>query len=352
MGPIAFNSGEVLVFSSPDDPPQPDNMVVGEALGQSSCQYTWVSSPAALLRRLRSGGPIEGVVITPGQSLEPAIALCRDIKLDVRSAFVPIVFVLINKLADRVVDVFEAGADDCIRLPASPREVVVRLSKAVRARRASNGLEDASDVIKSLASAIEGRDRYTCGHVERVAEYSVQIGRRLRVDPDSIGTLRRGGIVHDIGKVAVPDQILNKPGRLTDEEMGIVRRHPLVGYGILRSLHTFRDVVPIVRWHHERPNGTGYPDGLQGDQLPLLPRIVAVADCFDALATDRPYRPALPPDECRQTLLSSARRGDLDPRPVDVLLRILDEGSWLPEVAGPAGQVVALAESATTGAST
>ena len=132
-------------------------------------------------------------------------------------------------------------------------------------------------------------------------------------------------MVHDIGKVAVPDHILNKPGKLTDEEMQIVRRHPVVGHDILRSLRTFRDVVPIVRWHHERPNGRGYPDGLKGDELPLLPRIVAVSDWFDAMSTDRPYRPALPVVDCKDIMARSAECGDLDAPLVGIFVGILEE---------------------------
>jgi len=138
--------------------------------------------------------------------------------------------------------------------------------------------------------------------------------------------LKTGGVVHDIGKVMVPDQILNKPGKLSDEEMKIMQRHPVIGYEILQPLRSFREVLPIVRWHHERPNGTGYPDGLKGDDLPLLPRIAAVADVFDALSTDRPYRAAFSMEKCTAMLKEEARRENLDPALVEVMLQILDAG--------------------------
>ncbi|HEX2973920.1 MAG TPA: HD domain-containing phosphohydrolase, partial [Tepidisphaeraceae bacterium] len=137
------------------------------------------------------------------------------------------------------------------------------------------------------------------------------------------------GVVHDIGKVGIPDHILNKPGKLTDEEFAIMQRHPAIGYDILKPMRTFHAVLPIVRWHHEKPNGKGYPDGLKGDELPLLARITAVADCFDALSTDRPYRPALPLAKCRAILQESGEKGDLDMELVRVLFAILDEGMQL-----------------------
>jgi putative two-component system response regulator len=227
-------------------------------------------------------------------------------------------------------EVFGAGADDCIQLPVSPNEILLRLSNALRVKRATDSLEEAASVITSLANAVEGRDAYTRGHVERVSAYSVELGRRVGCSPDDLSTLRMGGIVHDIGKVAVPDHILNKPGKLSDEEMAIIKRHPLVGFDILRPLRTFQAIRPIVRWHHERPNGTGYPDGLRGDDLPLLPRIVAVADFFDAISTDRSYRPAVSPEKCRETASSAADKEELDPLLVAALLEMLSESGAVP----------------------
>jgi putative two-component system response regulator len=241
--------------------------------------------------------------------------------------------VLPAEAAARRAVVFEAGADDCIQLPASAREIAVRLLNAARVKRTTDSLEDATTTITALANAIEGKDAYTRGHVERVATYAVEIGKRAGVDPDGLTILNTGALVHDVGKVAVPDHILNKPGRLTDEEMEIMKRHPLVGYDILKPLRTFQSVLPIVRWHHERPNGTGYPDGLSGDDFPLFARIMAVADVFDAISSDRPYRKRLPLAKCRDILAHAAENGELDPELVRILSEILHEG----EVVLPGG---------------
>ncbi len=166
----------------------------------------------------------------------------------------------------------------------------MRLTKAIRLKRAIDMLEGAGAVVTAMAGAVEAKDHYTYGHVDRVAAYCVGIGRRLGVDAEGIVSLQVGGVVHDIGKIGIPDHVLNKPDKLKLDEAEIMQRHPAIGYEILKPLRTFQNVLPIVRWHHERPNGKGYPDGLKGDQIPLLARIAAVADVFDALE----HGPAVP----------------------------------------------------------
>jgi putative two-component system response regulator len=298
-----------------------------EMLSSQPWTLTVAQSAHEAMHRIRDEGGVDMVLLLPGPVLDPSTELCRTIKFDRRLSHVPVIVMLPAEHLARSHEVLEAGADDCISHTAAAREVILRLQRVIRAKQATDSLEDATTVITALANAIEGKDRYTCGHVERVAAYSVEMGRRLGVDAEDLIALRTGGVVHDIGKVGVPDPILNKPGKLTEEEMAIMRRHPVIGHDILKPLRTFRAVLPIVRWHHEKPNGKGYPDGLAGEQLPLLPRITAVADVFDAVATDRPYRPAFPIPKCRDILLQSADCGDLDMAMVRLLLEILEGGA-------------------------
>jgi putative two-component system response regulator len=286
------------------------------------CRRAW--SPTEALRALREDPSFDLVLIASGRDLSVFLELCRSVKFDVRFSFVSVVFVMGDDSASEREKAFEAGADDCIPAGASVRENMLRLRKAVHLKRATDSLEDSQAVIEALATAVEGKDRYTCGHVERVAEYSMELGRRLKLGGTEMTILKTGGVVHDIGKVGVPDHILNKPGKLDDEEFAIMRRHPAIGHDILKPLRTFHAVLPVVRWHHERPNGRGYPDGLGGDDLPILPRIVAVADCFDAMSTDRPYRPAMPLEKCRAILLQNGECGDLDGDLVKLMLEIID----------------------------
>ncbi len=320
MSSPSTSSGRILWVGPADRAPE-----LVTALAGDSWDCTRIESPRGALRHLRGDSAIDVVVVTPGSPLSLYTELCRNIKSVHRHALVSAIFVLPPEAAHQRSDVFEAGADDCIQLPAPVNEIVLRLLNAIRIKRASDSLEDATTVITSLANAIEGRDAYTCGHVERVAIYSVEIGKRLGLDSDDLAAIRMGAMVHDIGKVAVPDRILNKRGKLNEEEWTEMKRHPIIGYDILKPLRTFRSVLPIVRWHHEKPNGTGYPDRLKGETLPLLPRIVAVADCYDAIGTDRPYRPALNPSECKDILSRGGANGDLDCQVANTMLEIVQE---------------------------
>ena len=288
-----------------------------------------ISSPAQALRHLRGNSDVDMVVVVPGAQAGAFTEFCRGIKFDQRTSFLSVVFIVAGSDAGAARELLYAGADDCIPLSAPDDEILLRLRRALGLKRATDLLEDASAVILALANAVEGKDAYTCGHVDRVATYSVQIGKRVGIDEGELAALRTGGAVHDIGKIGIPDQILNKPGKLTDEEMSIIQRHPVIGYDILKPLRTFQAVLPIVRWHHEKPNGAGYPDGLKAEQIPLLARITAVADVFDALATDRPYRRAFPMPKCRAIMLDAAQKGELDGELVNALLEALDRGLTL-----------------------
>ncbi len=318
MDTAPVSLGFVLVVGPTESASELQAVLTGHGWG---CQHH--ESTSGVLARLREQPVIDMVLLVPDGELHAYTELCRQIKFDSRTGFVSVIFALSAAQTEHRSAVFAAGADDCLQLPAPPVEIILRLTNATRMKRATDSLEDATAVITSLANAIEGRDYYTRGHVERVAAYAVEIGRRLGLPDSDLAVLRIGGIVHDIGKIAVPDQILNKPGGLTPAEWEVVKRHPLVGYDILQPLRTFRNVLPIVRWHHERPNGTGYPDGVAGTDLPLPPRIVAVADIFDALSTARSYRPAYSTEKCRALLLASAAAGDVDAMVVEALLEIV-----------------------------
>jgi putative two-component system response regulator len=296
---------------------------VDEFFQDESWQCEHLHSTGGVLRRLREQGDVDLVLLVVNGDMQQQLELCRQIKLDLRTASVPVIFIS-SADSDARLTALESGADDCLDLQMPMREIALRIGRTVRIKEAMDSLEDARAVVIALANAIEGRDPYTGGHVERVSAYCLELGRRLGLGPEALGILRTGGIVHDIGKIAVPDAILNKPGKLTDFEMEIIKRHPVVGYDLLKPFRTFEHVLPLVRWHHERPNGKGYPDGLEGDELPLMPRIVAVADAFDALSTARPYRQALPVARCREILVSGAQNGDFAPEVVEVFGEMLD----------------------------
>jgi putative two-component system response regulator len=295
-----------------------------QLLPPESGDFETYQAPEPALRHLRRDPRAGVLIIAPGEEISRYIELCRSVKFDRRTRLVAILVILKPDHASHSLNFLKAGADDCVSLSASSEELHLRLQRALRTKEATNTLDDAESVITALATAIEGKDECTCGHVDRVSSYCTEVGRRLGVPPTGLTTLHTGGLVHDIGKVMIPDQILNKPGKLTPEEMSVMQRHPVIGYEILEPLRTFADVLPLVRWHHERPNGTGYPDKIGGSDLLLLPRIVAVADVFDALSTDRPYRKAFPVSKCAEILKDMAGRGELDESVVATLMEIVE----------------------------
>ena len=201
----------------------------------------------------------------------------------------------------------------------------IGLRAFLRTRSDTEELESSDSVLCALAKSIEAKDPYTKGHCERLAAYAVHLGAVLGLEEKDQVALRRGGFLHDLGKLAVPDSIPLKPGPLDSNERKVMEQHPEVGQSICSSLRSLTAVLPIIRHHHERWDGTGYPDGLAEEAIPLSARILQVVDIFDALTTTRPYRPSLTPGDALWILRDQARRGWSDPAVVKVFARIVDQ---------------------------
>jgi putative two-component system response regulator len=250
-------------------------------------------------------------VVMPGMD---GIQLCRALKAESSGYLTPVVLVTsLNGREERIRGI-DAGADDFIVKPFDPEELRARVRSLVRLKRSTDDLDSADAVIMSLAMTVEARDPCTQGHCERLARWAVGLGTRLGLSDAQLGALKRGAVLHDIGKIAVPDAILLKPGRLTPAEMVQMQQHTIIGDRLCSELRLLQPVRPIVRSHHERLDGSGYPDGLRESQIPLLAQIIGVVDVFDALTTARPYKPALQPDVALQELYLEARRGWRDER--------------------------------------
>jgi putative two-component system response regulator len=248
---------------------------------------------------------------------------CRRLKDDPATRLIPVVLVTGLADANSRIRGLEVGADDFITKPFSEPELRARVRSLLRIKHYTDELDSAESVILSLALTIEARDCTTDGHCQRLAGYAAALGTAIGLEPQDIAALRLGGFLHDIGKVGISDSILLKPGPLTAAEYEQMKRHTVIGDRLCGELRSLRHVRPIVRHHHERLDGSGYPDGLRGDDVPLLAQIMGVVDVFDALTTPRPYKEALPTAQAHAILRDEIGRGWRNRDLVETLISVI-----------------------------
>ena len=248
--------------------------------------------------------------------------VCRGLKQNDATRLIPIV--LLTGLVGREHRLagIEAGADDFLTKPFDSSELTARVRSLSRLKRYTDELESAESVIVSLALTVEARDAYTDGHCDRLSSYAVALGRAIGLSSDELAALKRGGLLHDVGKVGIPDAVLLKPGRLTADEYELVKQHTVIGERLCAGLRSLAAVRPIIRQHHERLDGSGYPDGLKGSEVSLLAQIIGVVDAFDAMTTDRPYRLSLGLDCAIDELRRDAARGAMNPVLVETFVAL------------------------------
>ena len=251
---------------------------------------------------------------------------CRRLKSDPATRLVPVVLITALQSSRDRVKGLEVGADDFLTRPVNTAELTARVRSLLRIKRFTDELDSAESVILSLALTIEARDTSTEGHCHRLARYGVTVGRELGLAEEDLIALAKGGYLHDVGKVGIPDSILLKTSRLTPAEIEVMQQHTVIGDRLCGELRSLRRVRPIVRYHHERLDGSGYPEGLRGDAIPFLAQIMSVVDVFDALTTVRPYKPALPLDQAYGELEAEAARGWRNPDIVHTVLNLARAG--------------------------
>ena len=259
-------------------------------------------------------------IMMPGIS---GLDICQSIKSSPETRFIPVVLVTGLTSVDERIRGIRAGADDFLSKPVNSQELLARTRSLLRLKEYTDELENAETVLFSLALSIEAKDPYTKGHCDRLSAYSDAMGHRLGLPEEQCVALRRAGVVHDVGKIGVPEHILLKKGPLNDDEWAIMKQHPITGERICSPLKSFRHVLPIIRHHHEKLDGSGYPDGLKGDKIPLTAQILQVTDIYDALITDRPYRQALCHKEAFATMRAEAGRGWWNSSLIDELEALL-----------------------------
>jgi putative two-component system response regulator len=259
-------------------------------------------------------------VIMPGKS---GYEICREWKDSPETRLIPVVMITgLSDLEDKIRGI-EAGADDFLNKPIFPVELFARVASLLRVKEYTDELENADTVLCTLGRSVESRDPYTEGHCERLAEYASALGRFMGLGEEEQLALRRGGYLHDLGKIAISDEILKKHGLLSPDEWRLMQQHPLIGENICKPLRSLRMVLPIIRHHHEHWNGTGYPDALVGEAIPLLARVLQVVDVYDALRTERPYKSAHSHQQAQETMRAEADSGLWDAVIVDEFFSML-----------------------------
>jgi putative two-component system response regulator len=237
--------------------------------------------------------------------------------------------ILVTSLADKEDRIrgIKAGADDFLTRPVDRAELLARVRSLLKLKMRTDELERAESVLFTLARSIEGKDPYTHGHCERLANYSARLGSEVGLAENQITALRRAGVVHDVGKVAVPDSILLRPRGLSPEEWTLMREHPVVGERICAPLKSFRLVLPVIRHHHEKCDGSGYPDGLRREAIPITARVLQVVDVYDALTTERPYKKALSSSDAIHMMKEEVAKGWWDAEIFGQFERLVREGT-------------------------
>lgn len=244
------------------------------------------------------------------------IQLCKKIKENHATRFTPVI--IMTTLSDRSkrYEALESGADEFLNKPIDSIEMITRIRALIRTKSLIDDLEDSKNIIRMLANAIEAKDGYTGKHTERVASYSLALARASGVNKDLWPTIEMGALLHDVGKIGIPEAVLGKPDKLDEDEFNKIKEHPDIGVEIVKPLNFLQDVIKVIRYHHERIDGTGYPEGLKGEDIPLEARIVSIADAFDAMTSDRPYRKGMPKEKAIQ-LLREGRGTQWDAKLID-----------------------------------
>jgi putative two-component system response regulator len=263
-------------------------------------------------------------VVMPGLD---GFEVCRQLKRDPTTRLVPVILVTGLGNREQRIEGLQAGADDFLNKPTDVHELLARVAALTRLKRYTDDLDSAASIIMTLAVMIEARDGFTKGHCHRVANYSAAIGRRFGLNADDLQTLHRGGFLHDIGMLAIPDSVLSKKGKLKPEEFELVKSHTVIGDELCANLRSLQAVRPIIRHHHERRDGSGYPDGLSGDDIPFVAQITHIVDVYDAITTDRPYSGHKSVDEAITLLRQQVDRGWHRRDLFEAFVRIIQERS-------------------------
>lgn len=276
----------------------------------------------------------------PGMDGFQTIAAVRE---NSETAGIPVIFLTADDDSDTEKRGLEAGAMDFLKKPFVPEVLLLRVRHTIDLIRLQTDLSRevekktqevmaqheklekiSMQIVTALSGAIDAKDNYTNGHSVRVAQYSREIAKRAGLSKEMQNDIYMMGLLHDVGKIGVPDIIINKPDRLDDDEYEVIKKHPILGAGILKNITEFPNLITGAKWHHERYDGKGYPDGLSGEAIPLEARVIAVADSYDAMSSRRSYRDVLPQHVVRSEI-ENGKGTQFDPEIADIMIAMIDE---------------------------
>ncbi|MFC1501162.1 HD domain-containing phosphohydrolase [Elusimicrobiota bacterium] len=315
-----FTKKKPLVLIADDD--QADTAILGQLMISQGYDIIAVNDGKTALNNILAKKPDLILVdnYMPGMT---GREICREVKSNPSLRLIPIIIITGYIGPTEKLKSIEVGADDFVSKPFKSIELITRVKALLHAKFLNDDLDSSEAVIFSLASAIEAKDKYTQGHTERVSRLSLLVGHQLMLPEEEQKALYKGGILHDIGKIAVPDAILNKPEKLDVSEFEMVKTHPERGEKICQHLNSIRPALDIIRSHHEKADGSGYPDRLIGDQIPLIARIMSVIDVYDALTSDRSYRPAMSQGKAFEIIDNETEMGWWDKKVVKETKKII-----------------------------
>lgn len=254
--------------------------------------------------------------------------VCQALKSSNKTKLIPVVMLTsLDQLQDKLRGV-DLGADDYINKPFNLAELTTRVKALLALKHYTDELEYVHDVLTSIANIVESRDYYTHNHCKNVVKYSVAIAKMMNVSEEDIEMIRLGAGFHDIGKIAIPDAILLKPGKLTPEEFEGMKTHAAIGAELLKPMKTMEKVLPLIRNHHERLDGSGYPDGWKGDEISLPIRILSVVDIYEALISKRTYKDSMAPEKAFGILKEEAGKGWWDMQVIENLIAVISQDTF------------------------
>lgn len=307
LGSEMERNGKILVV----DDEEKNLLIMESLLAPKGHELSFATDGAEAIKKLNENPPdlILLDVMLPDMD---GFKVCKILKSNEATRLIPVILVTsLYEISDKIKGL-ESDADDFLSKPVNKHELMARVRSCLRIKALNDRLERSESVLFAFVQAVEAKDPYTLGHSQRVAKYAMDLGLLSGLVPNKILELKQGGLLHDIGKIGVPDAVLSKEGPLTDEEFELIKEHTIIGEKICEPLHSLGEILPLIRGHHERLDGSGYPDGLKGSEISLSLQIMGIADTFDALSSNRPYRKSMPLEKVDLIFREEVDKGKFD----------------------------------------